>query len=423
LHQKGWLLEAWRNLGSDTPNLSRIDQVILLMESRFPASIFPKPENQTAESLFRNRITSLFEMGAALLHRGSAPVESDESERQIFLALAVTLGDGDTARALQDRSARIEATALVQLENQLSRLVDGTGEGLIDSPFKQLLWRRGARRFAFTLEELQQGTFSILSALMGFEQELESRRTMVQCLATFLQHESSQEERERGYAHIELLKLLAGTPKATLHVTPSESELLKSLSARIGDTGDRALLLGEFFYIAYMNNALSDTEVEALDRIASSLNVTAEKRLEIQSSVLHSFTRQTTSHVRFSITSLIDRTRQATTHIVERLIKKNAHAIANEVRETGDLMALFVKSTSAELNPEEQARMKDQLHDLCRAVPCLALFAAPGGSLLIPVLQKLLPINILPSSFLTEESDDSTSKSPTREELPVLKLN
>jgi len=393
------------------------------VESRFPASIFPKPEEQTPETLFRDRIKALFDIGAAHLQRGSNTLDSDASERQIFLALAVTLGDEDTARSLQERTEPIETAIVLSLEQRLSRLLEKTGEGLIDSPFKQLLWRRGARRFAFTLEEIQQGTFSILSALMGFEQEIESRRIMVQCLETFHYLETTLEEREQGDTHIALLKALAGILPVDVQPPPSESDPLAELAGRIADTGDRALLLGEFFYIAYMNNTLSDTEVEALDRVAQNLDVATQKRLEIQSSVLHSFTHQAASNPLLSIASLIDRTRHATTHTVEGLIKKNAHAIANEVRETGDLMTLLAKSTSTDLTADEQRRMKEQLHDLCRAVPCLALFAAPGGSLLIPVLQKLLPINILPSSFLAEEREEPSSKRPTREDLPTLKLN
>ena len=43
--------------------------------------------------------------------------------------------------------------------------------------------------------------------------------------------------------------------------------------------------------------------------------------------------------------------------------------------------------------------MKAQLIDLAKAVPALAIFAAPGGLLLLPLLAKLLPFNVLPSAW------------------------
>jgi hypothetical protein len=39
-----------------------------------------------------------------------------------------------------------------------------------------------------------------------------------------------------------------------------------------------------------------------------------------------------------------------------------------------------------------------QLLDICKAIPALAIFMLPGGSLLLPLLIKLLP-DILPSAF------------------------
>ena len=43
--------------------------------------------------------------------------------------------------------------------------------------------------------------------------------------------------------------------------------------------------------------------------------------------------------------------------------------------------------------------MKAQLIDLAKAVPALAIFAAPGGMLLLPLVAKLLPFSVLPSAW------------------------
>ena len=54
--------------------------------------------------------------------------------------------------------------------------------------------------------------------------------------------------------------------------------------------------------------------------------------------------------------------------------------------------------------------MKVQLIDLAKAVPALAIFAAPGGMLLLPILAKVLPFNVLPSAWDAKERPRAASK-------------
>lgn len=77
-----------------------------------------------------------------------------------------------------------------------------------------------------------------------------------------------------------------------------------------------------------------------------------------------------------------------------------AQAIAQEIRETGDLGRLLARAAQGEpLSDDERSRIKAQLADLARMVPALAIFAAPGGMLLLPAVLKLLPFDLRPSAF------------------------
>ena len=79
---------------------------------------------------------------------------------------------------------------------------------------------------------------------------------------------------------------------------------------------------------------------------------------------------------------------------------ENADALWREIRETGDLGVLLAKRASGlSLSPDEQRRMREQLVDVVKAVPSLAVFALPGGFVLLPLLLKLLPFDLRPSSF------------------------
>lgn len=84
-------------------------------------------------------------------------------------------------------------------------------------------------------------------------------------------------------------------------------------------------------------------------------------------------------------------------------IRKNKKRLAKELQESKELVALLGKSTHNKLTDEEKGKVKEQLLDICKSIPSLAVFMLPGGALLLPLLIKLIP-DILPSSF-REDSD------------------
>ena len=81
------------------------------------------------------------------------------------------------------------------------------------------------------------------------------------------------------------------------------------------------------------------------------------------------------------------------------VVRKNMKRVVNEIHETQDLYNLLIKSTKTGLSSEEKERVKSQLSDILKTIPALAIFALPGGAILLPILIKLLPFNLLPSSF------------------------
>jgi len=71
----------------------------------------------------------------------------------------------------------------------------------------------------------------------------------------------------------------------------------------------------------------------------------------------------------------------------------------NEVRETHELYALLMKATRHALSAEEKRKVRNQLYDIMKTIPALAIFALPAGGVILPILIRLLPFNLLPSSF------------------------
>lgn len=93
--------------------------------------------------------------------------------------------------------------------------------------------------------------------------------------------------------------------------------------------------------------------------------------------------------------------------LVKKLIIRNKKRLLKEISESKELLVLITKSTSSELTEEEKKKMKDQLLDIFKTIPSLAIFALPGGAILLPLFVKLIP-KLLPSAFddnRIEESD------------------
>jgi hypothetical protein len=94
---------------------------------------------------------------------------------------------------------------------------------------------------------------------------------------------------------------------------------------------------------------------------------------------------------------------EAADKVVDRVstaVTENLGAVATELRETGELGVLLTKAAAGQrLTAEDKRKIRAQLIDLAKAVPALAIFAAPGGALLLPLLVKLLPFSVLPGAW------------------------
>lgn len=106
----------------------------------------------------------------------------------------------------------------------------------------------------------------------------------------------------------------------------------------------------------------------------------------------------------------------ASNTLVDRIAQEialNLHRIQQEVRETGELTQLLAKAARGQkLDGEERAKMREQLADLAKVVPSLAILAAPGGMVIFAALLKVLPFSLLPSSF--QSRPEPLAPSPQR---------
>lgn len=171
--------------------------------------------------------------------------------------------------------------------------------------------------------------------------------------------------------------------------------LASALPDRIGQR--RLLQLLELAAVA--DGHADPTESAWIDAVADALAAPPALRLEAHATVAARLAHGSELADALGRVPLGDATSRRAERQIRALVARHLRAIATELHETGDLMVLLAASTTRQLDPEEQRQMRAQLLDVCRAVPALAIFAAPGGTLLLPILARVLPFSLAPSSF------------------------
>lgn len=94
---------------------------------------------------------------------------------------------------------------------------------------------------------------------------------------------------------------------------------------------------------------------------------------------------------------------------IKEALRKNKKRLAKELSESKELMVLIKKSMTTDLEDTEKEKVKEQLLDICKAIPAFTVFMLPGGALLLPLLIKLIP-DILPSAFREDDTETETTK-------------
>ncbi|MDO7173939.1 LETM1-related biofilm-associated protein [Mariniflexile sp. AS56] len=84
--------------------------------------------------------------------------------------------------------------------------------------------------------------------------------------------------------------------------------------------------------------------------------------------------------------------------MVKKLITRNSKRLYQELKDSKELMVLLTQSTQRDLTSIEQKKVQEQLLDIFKSIPSLAIFLLPGGALLLPLVVKFIP-KLLPSAF------------------------
>jgi len=161
-------------------------------------------------------------------------------------------------------------------------------------------------------------------------------------------------------------------------------------------------MVEQLILLSLIDNQEAWQEKEFIEKISLKLELTSEKLEQLYFSVAEFFS---VHNERLEFLKNNAAARQFQDYMndkVVKIVKKNVDNIMKEIGETKELSELLLKATTKPLTTEEKQKVQDQLIDVAKSIPALAIFALPGGGILLPILIKVLPFNILPSSFQDE---------------------
>ncbi|HZI07149.1 MAG TPA: hypothetical protein VEZ71_24230, partial [Archangium sp.] len=205
-------------------------------------------------------------------------------------------------------------------------------------------------------------------------------------------------------------------------------ERRRSLNAAVKDVRSvdlRRFILEQTLLASLVDGRRTRGERVFIDQLARALRVpeSTVHQLELEMAEFYAKNRSVVDV--FTVSSAANLLGEDMVSRMQNTLERNFHRLMQEVRETGELYHLLTKVARGQtLTADERQRMRAQLIDVAKAIPALAIFAAPGGMLLLVALAKVLPFNLLPSSFQDEPEPVSPDEDGTGggDEPPVRKV-
>lgn len=143
---------------------------------------------------------------------------------------------------------------------------------------------------------------------------------------------------------------------------------------------------------------LEHTEKKYLNTLCSQLNLDKDNSIKSFTTLKGFVEKNKTSIKLFQHTHPAKQFYNQSSKLVKLLILRNKNRLVNEITQSKELLRLLGKSTYTELNLAEKKQVKEQLIEIIKTIPSLAIFLLPGGTILLPLVIKFIP-QLLPSAF------------------------
>ncbi len=316
-------------------------------------------------------------------------------------------GKGDPAAV---RKALIRSGALLKARGYPA---GDPKHGLPLRPGTLCIQRRHLARLAISY--YAGGRFDLSDARKAWQLAADDVALLVEALATIASASGALDVRRRRIALAQVARLglpreAARDARAGVRTPRSAADLARACPVRL-----RAFLLEQLLLSELAAGQPSPARAEVVQAFAAEAQIPPEQvaALQADATELHAGQRwlEPVAESPEEWANLASEWEDVADQMMEKVadtVTDNLEAIVKELRQTGELGQLVAKAASGKaLTGEEKRKVKLQLIDLAKAVPALAIFAAPGGMLLLPILAKVLPFSVLPSAWDPKERPGS----------------
>jgi hypothetical protein len=155
----------------------------------------------------------------------------------------------------------------------------------------------------------------------------------------------------------------------------------------------------------WTDKKIDKNEQRFLIQLGTDLNIAKDRIKESIASVNLFYSVNKDNIALLSSKNIVQSFYNNSSKMVTKLISRNSKRLYQELKDSKELMVLLTQSTVRDLDDEEQKKVQEQLLDIFKSIPSLAIFILPGGAILLPLVIKFIP-KLLPSAFDENRVDD-----------------
>jgi hypothetical protein len=323
---------------------------------------------------------------------------------QLLAVLAAAGGDAEAAaRLFSDPTA---------IPNPLEKLAHKTAARLsrrylaAGGPFAGLPLHNGLCAIevrccaTIALAAFEHARISPGAVALTAKETLRWRTLLVELLAGLARAQEHGSATEKGFEQVIRSQRLPVREARALRRALAHPREIDEIAPELHSEAFRRFMLTHVLLAALMDGRFEAAEVALVERLARATGVDGAALARIEAEVWAFYTAHKDALAALRLAETPEGLPHALTTRLEAAVLDNLDRLLQEIRETRELGELLAKAAAGgSLSREEKGKVREQLIDLAKTIPALAIFAAPGGMLLLPILFKLLPFNLLPSSF------------------------
>ena len=200
-----------------------------------------------------------------------------------------------------------------------------------------------------------------------------------------------------------LIRLL----KSSLRTSYKKGANLESLDAKNHTLQERLYLLDLACMATWSDYKIEKGEEQFFDRLREKFNFSSFQINDALSTVNDFYKNHKNDVALLSTKNMAKRFYDNSSSLVKKLISRNSKKLYQELKESKELVVLLSQSTVRDMTEEEIDKMQEQLLDVLKSIPSLAIFMLPGGAVLLPLFIKFIP-KLLPSAFDDNRIEDQS---------------